>query len=477
MYPKITQMDALKWAKSLPDNYATAVFCDPSYGLGRTPDMVEVLTHWLAGDDYKSDGGGFMGMAWDSFVPGPTVWRELLRACKPGAVLLAFGGTRTVDLLSVAIRLGGWEKFDEISVHGQVGLPPMIDYLYGTGYAGSADIAKHIDKEAGAERDKGIVTTPATDMARVWDGWGTRLKPAHEIVLVFRKPRQGTYAQTAVEHGTGALNIDGARIALAPDGEDPRMGGNGSWSTRSMARSAYGEFEGSDVASSPLGRWPANVILVHHEECEMVRGYRPNPVTVADGTETTVVWKCHPDCEVGKLNEKNGVRSSGTGAVKSSTGKGWQGRGYGAESREPGTPNVEYGDSGMVSRYFYQAKPSPTEREDGLLGVLPCVGCGELQSTTHVDGRGMECKCVRNTHPTLKPIALCEYLARLILPPEPYRNDAVLLVPFAGTASEMIGASMAGWRNIEGCELDEEGQYMAIAQARIAHWCSQLRLF
>ena len=108
------QGDVVQRAHKMPDHSVDAIFCDPPYGLSGAPDMTEVLTHWLAGDDYQHTGSGFMGKSWDSFVPGPALWRELWRVAKPGAYLLAFGGTRTADLLSLAIRLAGWQRWDEI---------------------------------------------------------------------------------------------------------------------------------------------------------------------------------------------------------------------------------------------------------------------------------------------------------------------------------------------------------------------------
>lgn len=107
--------DCLDALRTLPDASVDAVVTDPPYGLSREPDMREVLDHWLAGDDVVHRGGGFMGQSWDSMVPGPSVWREAHRVLKPGGYLLAFGGSRTYDLLVLAIRLAGFEVRDTIA--------------------------------------------------------------------------------------------------------------------------------------------------------------------------------------------------------------------------------------------------------------------------------------------------------------------------------------------------------------------------
>jgi hypothetical protein len=119
----------------------SAVVTDPPYGLSKEPDIAEVLTHWLAGDDYLHNGGGFMGKSWDSFVPGPATWRMIEATMKPGAHLLSFAGTRTQDLMGIAIRMAGLERRDTIM------------YLFGSGFPKSANVSKMIDKAAGAERE------------------------------------------------------------------------------------------------------------------------------------------------------------------------------------------------------------------------------------------------------------------------------------------------------------------------------------
>ncbi len=113
--------DCWEVMRELPDNSVDAIVTDPPYGLSREPDIEEVLCHWLAGDDYYCRGGGFMGETWDSFVPGPTVWREVCRVVKPGGHILCFAGTRTVDLMGISLRLGGFEIRD------------CLQWLYGSG--------------------------------------------------------------------------------------------------------------------------------------------------------------------------------------------------------------------------------------------------------------------------------------------------------------------------------------------------------
>lgn len=227
-------------------------------------------------------GLSLMGKKWDHNVPGVEFWREALRVAKPGAYLLAFGGTRTFHRLMVAIEDGGWEIQDTIM------------WVYGTGHpAGSLNISKAIDKAAGAtrevvstrssfrakanalrdpggfqDRSDGSVTLPATDAARKWDGWGTRLKPAWEPIVVARKPVAGTIVSNVLRYGTGGINVNGCRIETDDNlngGTYSNAGGRsrknmhpgderGEVSAGAYARKAEGEFV------QPDGRWPANLV-------------------------------------------------------------------------------------------------------------------------------------------------------------------------------------------------------------------------
>lgn len=266
------------------------------------------------------------------------------------------------------------------------------------------------------------ITAPATPEAERWQGYGTSLKPAYEPVLLVRKPTPLAYAQNALEHGTGALNIDGARVPFASE-SDKEAG-----RPASFARAHEG-FGGKAFAiadrshrdpaaeQSPLGRWPAN--LIH------------------DGSDEVV------------------------DLFPSTTSR---------------------GHTGSAARFFYTAKASSGEREAGLDdlpeqlfaqsgGAQAALARGESEYQGEDASTGLNrVKRRRNVHPTVKPLALTRYLATLLLPPE-RDTPRRLLVPFAGSGSEMIGARQAGWDEAVGIELNPE--YVAIAEGRIAHWLKE----
>ena len=275
----------------------------------------------------------FMGREWDHGVPGVPLWTEALRVLKPGGHLVAFGGTRTYHRLACAIEDAGFEVRD------------CLMWLYGTGFPKSLDVSKAIDKAAGAERRvvgtkhglpgysltdgnpggvamKGnvdgslrdgvaecTVTAPATDAAKQWAGWGTALKPAWEPIILARKPLTGTVAANVQEHGTGALNVDGCRVASFDGATTARK--------PAIIKDTSAPF-GKGVAScymggngSAFGRWPANLVL---------------------------------DFEAGEmLDAQSGIRFTN-----------------GHSERDEG-----FGGQGGASRFFYCAKASKKERGEG----------------------------------------------------------------------------------------------------------------
>lgn len=203
---------------------------------------------------------GFMGKSWDAtgIAYDVNLWRECLRVLKPGGHILAFSGSRTYHRMTVAIEDAGFEIRDQIM------------WVYGSGFPKSLDVSKAIDKQAGVERnvvgkgksgttaiwsDGGMgnfdITAPATDAAKRWEGWGTALKPAHEPIVLARKPLIGTVANNVLQHGTGALNIDGCRIPGELEGDPNRFSKTDGGS--------FNAFTTPPIVRSE-GRWPANLI-------------------------------------------------------------------------------------------------------------------------------------------------------------------------------------------------------------------------
>jgi len=366
------------------------------------------------------------------------------------------------------------------------------------------------------------MTAPATDLARAWAGhrYGLQaLKPAAEFICVAQKPYEGKPIECITATGAGALWIDGARIA--------GMAGDGRWG-RGVERPDRGPFSsGQEVyqadSQHPAGRWPANFALCHTPECrrvgerrvrptggrgpcerdcEMMLGQMRNSDTTTgsvdpDGLETVAAWECAPGCPAAALDAQAGEGGGGkyrppTARVRNN------GIGLGTSDRRSGSSSApdNYGDTGGASRFFfvadwsceiaeqieaalpfqYEAKAARAEREAGLRGVVPCLKCGQVDTEYHINDKGEREPCRRNGHPTVKVIALCRWLATLLLPPAQYAPRRIL-VPFAGVGSEMIGAGLAGWDEMVGVELldTEEEPNVTIGKSRLAHWLAAER--
>ncbi len=404
--------------KSLPDNCIDSIVTDPPYELG------------------------FMGKSWDNsgIAYNVELWRECLRVLKPGGHLLAFGGSRTYHRLACAVEDAGFEVRDQIM------------WLYGSGFPKSLDVTKAIDKAAGAERevvgtsDNGIaggtgehageggkyrfrgefdITAPATDAAKQWSGWGTALKPAHEPIVVARKPLVGTVANNVLTYGTGALNIDGCRIGT-DGGTSDQPTGVGQRSNNVFG--VYGACETTTVDG--LGRWPAN--FIHDGSDEVLAGF---PTT------------------------KSGLMRAGQKT------RGYDGPSMGAWG--PGVVRSDtYADEGSAARFFYCAKASRAERNAGLEGLDAVVRndgrAEDLASGNMPHNRSNNPK--QNHHPTVKPLALMRHLVRLVTPP-----GGVVLDPFLGSGTTAVAAVQEGFEWI-GCELTPE--YWPIIEAR-TKWAEQ----
>ena len=246
---KLIHADCLEAMKKMPDNSVESIVTDPPYGLS------------------------FMGKKWDYDVPSVEVWSECLRVLKPGGHLLAFAGSRTYHRLVVNVEDAGFEIRDQIM------------WVYGSGFPKSHNISKAMDRAAGAEREvigtKGLntyrtktqnaaygnlradfdkvnaLTAPATPEAKQWEGWGSALKPAHEPIVVARKPLIGTLVENVLEHGTGGLNIDACQI------QTDELQGKTYNNKQRNDINIYGGGEGIPqitLMGNEAGRFPANFI-------------------------------------------------------------------------------------------------------------------------------------------------------------------------------------------------------------------------
>ena len=439
--------DCLQSLKKLPDNSIDSVVTDPPYGLSehRTTDVIDCLRAWINGEPYLTKKKGFMNANWDSWTPGPEVWRECLRVLKPGGHMLVFAGTRSMDLMSMAVRLSGFELRDSIGYAHDGGGAPLLAWTYGTGFPKSMDVSKAIDRDAGAERevvgravygdghvqnraesmgyggcdpfaDDRRITAPATEAARQWQGWGTALKPAWEPIIIARKPLDGTVAQNVQKWGVGGVNVDGCRIEAE---RATGWGGGGS----NLHEGGLSR-EGGD-ARPTQGRWPAN--LIH------------------DGSEEVLAL----------FPQSKGQQGALTGDEPSSKTSNVFGEFTGR------TPIQPRNDTGSAARFFYSAKASKADRDEGLekkrTGGMQATSDGSM-----LTGSGNERTTARaNTHPTVKPTKLMQWLCRLITPP-----DGIVLDPFMGSGSTGKAAMLEGFRFV-GMEMSPD--HMEIAKARIRH--------
>lgn len=385
-----------------------ALLCDPPYELG------------------------FMNRDWDSsgVAFDPETWAHLAQFLLPGAFGMAFAGSRGWHRMAVAIEDGG------LIIH-----PTIFLWSFGSGFPKATRVDTKIDTELGLTRDvKGVIkataatggvygtyaqeveiTEPASELAAEWVGhrYGLQaLKPAVEPIVVFQKPYEASKIKTIMNYGSGALNVQAGRI-----GDERRKNEPGGFSHNTYTNSgpdgwsSYGADHIDPDDYIVEGRWPPNFGLTHSPECNEHR------------------------CDCGLVD-------------------------FQREYYHQSYWNFEQYENVYKSPLsVYCAKASQAERNAGLLDRTPRqVNDGRKSSIDNPYQRGDTLR--RNPHPTVKPIGLTKWLAKLLLPPASY--DPKLLVPFSGVGSEVIGAYMAGWENIQGVELTEE--FTEVSYSRVSWW-------
>lgn len=505
--------DVMKWAAWYSGAKFHALLCDPPYHLtsitkrfGQPWSAPVKVDEFFDGNGnskgaspYSRTSTGFMGQQWDGgdIAFRPEMWAALADHLLPGAFGMAFASSRGWHRLACAIEDAG------LIIH-----PSIFGWAYGSGFPKATRIDTQIDKAAGAEREtigervrlgdkktypnnndmaifnpgeNNNITQPSTPLARAWEGhrYGLQaLKPALEPIIVFQKPYEGKPIDCITETGAGALWIEGGRIPT-----EDKLDGGGYITTcaegwdrpyrHDESRKDYYLEKKNEMVkhAQESGRWPANFILddeaakrldeMSGESTSRTTGYNWNTSSNDNPVHIT-------------KNIKSGMHFSDTGGASRFFFR------YQADA-------LDEADS-----VFYCAKASRSERDKGLeempLIEMPhsnfdkCENCGGYLGVLigGKDAKGA-CRCndpkrvgnkLHNPHPTVKPIKLTEYLARLLLPPAEY-SPRRILIPFAGSGSEMIGAGLAGWEEITGIEMSDE--YCKIAEARINQWLNQPR--
>lgn len=403
--------DNMEVLKSLPDNSIDSVVTDPPYGIS------------------------FMGKKWDYDVPSVELWQEVYRVLKPGGHLLCACGTRTQHRMAVNIEDAGFEIRD------------VISWVYGSGFPKSLNIGKAIDKIQGNERvHLGVINKlqsyglesnncyggdidrkgkmEITRGSSPYEGWGTALKPACEFFTLARKPiSESNIAENILKWGTGGINIDESRIKADYKWQRTSPGTN--IDTFFRAKKSLIKSEGTD-----LGRFPAN--FIH------------------DGSEEVV--RLFPESK-----SIQSIRDNGEGERKSKIV-------YGNINKLETLRGHD--DQGSAARFFYCAKASPSERNEGLEGLdLKQVGIYAQDEWSRNNMKGTPDNFrepVANHHPTVKPIALMEYLIKLITP-----KGGTVLDPFAGSGTTGIAAINLKVKYIL---IEREADYIPIINARLKHW-------
>ena len=409
----------------------------------------------------------FMGKGWDNsgIAFQKETWRKCYNALKPGGHLLAFGGSRTFHRIACAIEDAGFEIRDTIM------------WLYGSGFPKSMALDKALEgklttgsgnktqfrklngelvdrgnygyatvaEQQGARpndynniEDKRLdKLEPTTELAKKYSGWGTALKPSFEPIIVARKPFKGSLVDNVIEYGVGGINIDECRVGQPYKYHIKEKGFGDNFMDDNWQPS------GEEYDKEVSGRFPANTILTYDEsDFEEVCGGFPNNKGFY-----------RPNCINNSYNQSSNIKLGG------------------------GNVSSQYNDSGSAARYFYCAKASKKDRDEGLDNFeekpsqLNSGGIGRKCSVEkRLDYNGENAPTMKNIHPTVKPTELMQYLIRLVTP-----NGGTILDPFNGSGSTGKAAMYENRENHKdykyiGIELTEE--YLPISKARIEYVCN-----
>lgn len=477
--------DCITSLSALDANSIDAVITDPPYGLANhKPSVVsDAITRWATGDRaYTPTGAGFMGKSWDGFVPPPAVWDECYRVLKPGGHLLAFAGSRTSDFMGISVRMAGFEIRDTIA------------WIYGSGFPKSLNVSKAIDKQRYGKQDVYKVTAwicEARDRAGISNrdidnafgfagmaGHWTSSKSQPAVPTLEQIPtllRVLRVRETDIPDEILALLVDlntrkgqpGANWFKREKIGSSANGIAGGTGKHSHNESVYGFSEVFDItvpASDDAMKWDGWGTALKPALEPIIVARKPLDGTVAQNVTTYGTGAINIDaCRVGTETITQAWVDTSPKIV-------------GANQQQTGTKTTTVGrwpanviiddhaatiidEQANAARFFYVAKPSRAERNAGL-DDLP-----QHDPENDVSERqGSLSKPRANFHPTVKPLTLIRYIARLVTQP-----GGTILDPFLGSGTTACAAILEGYNWI-GCELTDE--YWPIIEARTT-WAKQ----
>ena len=484
--------------KEYPDDYFDSIVTDPPYGIE------------------------FLGKDWDKNTGAVETWEECLRVLKPGGHLLAFSAARTYHHLATNIESVGFEIRDQIM------------WIYGSGFPKAQDVGKNIQKRIGVEKTKpqkglnafnnkgktapkvafnledaeygnkkdDIITT--SPEAQQWEGWKTALKPAHEPIVMARKPFKGSTVDNVLEHGVGALNIDATRIQIPQDDEtynqlnkythitkkekfDGPTGGFGAGGLLGVERKMYDE----------QGRFPSNVLgeIPDYQKyfyCPKVSraerhcGFEQKNIPTTSGGMydnhgTGKMYSIGTDMkttnnQTGSLGRMKDAYAKGSLDHIPNTKGGFLEGSYNDETRGQSAMHIREKQLGSLDHI-----PAPFGNVQGcykdgkrFAQVHQDLQKDNLDQREKIPGQhwgerqlGANDKVKGNNHPTVKPVELMKYLIKLVTP-----EGGRVLDPFNGSGSTGMAAVELGYEYV-GCELDPN--YVEIAERRIRGWYEKTR--
>ena len=478
---QIHQGNNVDTLKQYEDNHFDAIITDPPYGIE------------------------FLGKDWDNNTGAVETWEQCFRVLKPGGHLLAFSAARTYHHLASNIEQVGFVIRDQLM------------WLYASGFPKAQDIGKAIQKRQGVKETKPLTangspngiarmtysqsepkklkeTENATDIvitspeAQQWAGWKTALKPAHEPIVMARKPFKGSCIDNVLTHGVGALNIDATRIPFEDKGKEKLEKWANKWDSGKSKTEGFDVYGNSKHEVSEQGRFPNNVmgevtgyqkffycpkvsrkerhcgfeqdqVVGEQQMIEHMGGYYINKQREEQSQTGKDIWLPHKGhiqvhglkevyAEWLKTQNTIDTESAPLAHIPSTTGGMWDTDGSGTQ----------------YNRASIDKKPSMNKNQDPLSHIpTDPSGMNDKPEGTYAGHNHTQRKpAVGNNHPTVKPVALMRYLIQLVTPP-----NSVVLDPFCGSGSTGMAACELGHQFV-GCELDPN--YVTITTKRIEGW-------